>query len=207
MPFVVLAAGLDWLEGLLPALFVGFWILSQVFALFRRVPQGREPVIVVKPAPPAEQPLPNRERLQKEIEEFLTDRRSGRSQADEQQKTSATRPPDQRARRRAEARRDRGTGEPPRVAEAVVTPPPLPGPAATNVLQPPVVATDIARHVDKAFANDLAHAAPPRGDDIGTVQPAQPAARPPLVALLRDPETIRQAVVLREVLERPTDRW
>jgi hypothetical protein len=206
MPFVVLAAGLDWLEGLLPALFVGFWILSQVFALFRRVPQGREPVVVVKPTPPAERPLPNRERLQKEIEEFLADRRSGRSQVDEQQKTSATRPPDQRVRRRAEAKRDRGTGQPPRVAEAVVTPP-LPGPAATNVSQPPVVATDIARHVDKAFANDLAHAAPPRGNDTGTVQPAQRAARPPLVALLRDPETIRQAGVLREVLERPTYRW
>ena len=207
MPFVVLAAGLDWLEGLLPALFVGFWILSQVFALFRRVPQGREPVVVVKPAPPAEQPLPNQERLLKEIEEFLTDRRNGQSQANEQQKAPATRPPDQRLRRRAEARRDRGTGQPPRVADAVVTPPPLLVPAATNVSQPPVVATDIARHVDKAFANDLAHAAPPSVDDKGTAQPSQSAARPPLVALLRDPETIRQAVVLREVLERPTGRW
>ena len=36
MTLAMFAAGLDWLEGLLPALFVGFWILSQVFAIFRR---------------------------------------------------------------------------------------------------------------------------------------------------------------------------
>lgn len=207
MSFVVLAAGLDWLEGLLPALFVGFWILSQVFALFRRVPQGREPVVVVKPAPRAEQLPPSRERLQKEIEEFLMDRRTGRSQANEQQKEPATRPPDQRVRRRADARRGRAAGQSRRVADAVVTPPPLPASAATNTVQPPIIDTDIARHVDKAFANDLAHAAPPGIDDNGPAEPSRPVARPPLVACLRDPETIRQAIILREVLERPTERW
>ena len=33
----LLAAGFDWLEGLLPLLFVFIWIISQVLNFFRRV--------------------------------------------------------------------------------------------------------------------------------------------------------------------------
>lgn len=204
MSFAVLAAGLDWLEGLLPALFVGFWILSQVFALFRRAPQGRDPVVVVKPLPPEAQPAPNRDRLQKEIEEFLVGRRGGRPQASEQQEVSADRQADQRPRRRADSRRDRDTDKPPHGADSLATPPPAP--VVAKVAQVPVIDTDIARHVDKAFSNDLAHAGPLSLDGKAPAPPSQ-GTRPPLVASLRDPETIRQIVVLREVLERPTERW
>jgi hypothetical protein len=37
---VLFAAGFDWLEALLPFLFVAFWIVSQVFAVFRRLQGG-----------------------------------------------------------------------------------------------------------------------------------------------------------------------
>lgn len=207
MSFAVVAAGLDWLEGLLPALFVGFWILSQVFALFRRAPQGRDPVVVVKPVPPVPpvlQPVPTRDLLQKEIEEFLVGRRSGRPQSSEQQEAPADRQPDQRPRRRAESRRGRTAGKPPRGADSMAPPPPAP--VVTTVAQPPVIDTDIARHVDQAFSHDLAHAAPLSLNEKVPAPPPQ-GGRPPLVASLRDPETIRQIVVLREVLERPTERW
>ena len=78
IPCILFAAGLDWLENLLPVLFVGFWILSQVFAVFRRVAgNGRpaEPPVVRRPEParPAPPPMPpeDREQLEQQIEEFL----------------------------------------------------------------------------------------------------------------------------------------
>ena len=37
LPPVLLAAGLDWLEGLLPVLFVLFWLVSQVVNVIRRM--------------------------------------------------------------------------------------------------------------------------------------------------------------------------
>ncbi|MEI7861456.1 MAG: hypothetical protein WCJ21_02445, partial [Planctomycetota bacterium] len=36
----LLAAGFDWLEAVLPFLFVVIWIISQIMALFRRVSGG-----------------------------------------------------------------------------------------------------------------------------------------------------------------------
>lgn len=236
MTLAVLAAGLDWLEGILPALFVGFWILSQVFAIFRRPanqrgqPQpagrGRQPA----PPPPPRRPPPadifdevrgenpgsgeliearpgERARLEREIEEFLTGRRAGRSPADESQATSSEQRPDRRPRRRGEPRRSRGPGQPPRFADQVATPPPLPAPVVADVSRPPMVANDIARHVDEAFAHDLAHEAPLSLDAKLPAKSVPTKPVQPLATLLRDPATIRQIVVMREVLERPTERW
>jgi hypothetical protein len=77
----------------------------------------------------------------------------------------------------------------------------------TDVARPPIIDTDIARHVDEAFAHDLAHEAPLSLDDKPPALAAPTKPSPPLAALLRDPTTIRQIVVMREVLERPTERW
>ncbi|MFM8703561.1 MAG: hypothetical protein ACKOHG_06775, partial [Planctomycetia bacterium] len=83
---VLLAAGFDWLEALLPVLFVVFWILSQVFAVFRRLQGGRPVGEPRRPAPlPRFDPAVGREQrrmpagdaadprgdLAKQIEDFL----------------------------------------------------------------------------------------------------------------------------------------
>lgn len=187
MTCIVVAAGLDWLEGLLPALFVGFWILSQVFAVFRRLPKGRDPVVVVKPVVPEEEPPPNRERLQKEIEEFLLERRG-----------SSPKPTRRPSRRTVGERRVAADAKQP-----VVPGPPVS--AATAAAVSPPIDTDIALHVEQAFATDLAHAVPSVHSERATTP--IPQVTSPLAVLLRDPATIRQVVVLREVLERPTERW
>lgn len=239
MPCVVLAAGLDWLEGLLPALFVGFWILSQVFAIFRRpanrgeqpqpVGRGRQPLPAPPPPPsPTEVfddvrtdrrlgPEPgeriemrpdDRAQLEQQIQEFLAARRGGRSPAGDQQESSFDRPPEKRSRRRGDTRRPRGPGKPARGAEPAATPPPLPAPVVSNVARPPIIDTDIARHVDEAFAHDLAHEVPLSRNDQATAASLETKLKPAsLAALLRNPATIRQIVVMREVLERPTERW
>lgn len=235
---VVFAAGLDWLEGLLPALFVGFWILSQVFAIFRRpanrggqpqpVGGGRQP----QPAPPPlRRPSPtelledvrdenldpgvpiemrpgDRARLEQEIEEFLAGRRSGRSAAPERREPAPDRLPERRQRRRGEPRRQSGSVKPPRGAEPPALPPQLPAPVAIDRPRPPASDSDIARHVDEAFAHDLAHEPPLILDDKATAVslPTQ-TTHSSLAAMLRNPATIRQIVVMREVLERPTERW
>jgi hypothetical protein len=85
MHVVVFAAGLDWLEGLLPFLFVLFWIVSQVVNVVRNVAGRGQPR--PQPGPPVRPPRPDRERveevradLERQIEEFITqkaERRGG----------------------------------------------------------------------------------------------------------------------------------
>jgi hypothetical protein len=235
---VIFAAGLDWLEGLLPALFVGFWILSQVFAIFRRpanrgeqprpVGGGRRPQPAsspprrppptelledvrdenLDPGVPIEKPPRDRARLEQEIEDFLAGRRSGRSPASEQRQPSPDRPPERRQRRRGEPRRQRGSVKPPRNAEPPALPPPLPAPVVVDRPRPPASDTDVARHVDEAFAHDLAHEVPLMLDEKGiATSPHTKTSHASLAAMLRNPATIRQIIVMREVLERPTERW
>jgi hypothetical protein len=72
---VLIAAGFDWLEGLLPLLFVLYWIGSQLVGLFRAAGGGRKPVAQVPaPRPPAGPPddaAEARGELERQIEEFL----------------------------------------------------------------------------------------------------------------------------------------
>ena len=70
-------------------------------------------------------------------------------------------------------------------------------------------ADEIGRHVEGAFAHDLAHVGiRPGGSDQSAVAPQTvPTVAHELVAMFRDPKTIRQVILLREVLDRPIDRW
>ena len=74
----LIAAGLDWLEGLLPVAFVLIWIVSQVMNLFRNAAGKGGGQVAGKPAkpvrvapraarPPGERPVA----VDAEIEEFL----------------------------------------------------------------------------------------------------------------------------------------
>lgn len=70
-------------------------------------------------------------------------------------------------------------------------------------------AGEIGRHVEGAFAHDLAHAGirPGSGDQSAVAPQTVPTVAHDLVAMFRDPKTIRQVILLREVLDRPIDRW
>jgi hypothetical protein len=217
-PPILLAAGIDWLEAILPILFVGFWILSQVFAVLRRVGGGpaKPPVVRLPDAPRADdarrmpQPAGDgdpRAELEKQIADFLKQvtgeapvtpkpqpRPQAMPQASSAQKSPAPRP-------KAEK-------------------PARPKPAAPAAQAPRSVGTlaagpsDVARHVQDAFAHDLGHLH--SGLEKVTDEPAKVAfagsaarglSARDLVAAARDPTTIRQAILLREILERPVDRW
>ena len=226
-PPVLFAAGIDWLEAILPVLFVGFWILSQVFAVVRRVGGGpaKPPVIRLPDAPRADEvrrmPQPPvdvdpRAELEKQIADFLRQVTG--------EKTGAERPPPQpKPQPRPQPK--------PQTAPTTASNQPLaprPKPEQPNRAKPAAPAaqtsrpvstlatgpSDVARHVQDAFAHELGHLQ--SGLEKATDEPAKAAAaKPPvrdlsardLVAAARDPATIRRAILLREILERPVDRW
>jgi hypothetical protein len=204
----VLAAGIDWLEGLVPLLFVLVWIVSQVVNLVRRVAgdggrPGPAPVVPRRPPPPADDA---REALERQIGEFLQQARGGRV------REPAAKP----ALPRAESRRPRPPKPAPRSLPPVAAsrvPPPLPAAPprlSDRHLQPLGDAgDDIAEHVDGAFAHDLRHRAAPSSAAATrtATAPSTGTTAADLAAALRDPATLRRLVLVREVLERPTDRW
>ena len=227
---LLFAAAIDWLESLLPVLFVGFWILSQVFAIFRRVAGGGEAAKGnggARPQPPAapEAGPELRGDLQKQIEEFLRQATGERPVQPEPQPRPIAQP---------KPAAPKPAAPRPVVAKAV-TPPAVSSretaPRAgveRNVGSFAAGKTDVARHVQDAFAHDLKHDRPGIGLANAPLRAGrsplagQPAAAPAapkrtaklpvstaaeLLEALRNPATIRQTILLREVLERPVDRW
>ncbi len=189
---VLLAARFDWLEGLLPLLFVLIWVVSQVMGVFRKAAGGdaarRAPP---PPRPPrrgppdvAELPGGRPVELDREIEEFLRRSLGGPGRQQPAPPSPVARPPKPRS-------------KPPRRPATVGGPPPLPPRGSQD--------GDIARHVESAFAHDLAHESPAAEQAATTPVTVSPAVD--MAATLRSPAGLRQLVLMREVLERPTQRW
>lgn len=215
-----LAAALDWIEGLLPVLFLIVWIVSQIRMFFARGDRGRAAgpeVVRPAPRPVPRQPEPDddaQRELARQIEEFLR-RPAGREGRRE--------PPRATGREVAKPRPRPTTAIEPPVRPRAVQPRPPVGaprpakPVAARADQPhPTLgslgghAADVSRHVEDAFAREIEHL------PAGLGQPATAAGKPlaakrgagdDLVRMLRDPATLRQLVVVREVLDRPVERW
>lgn len=226
-PFVF-AAGIDWLEGLLPLLFLLFWIISQVVNVVRNV-VGRGQPQVPQPAVPGRPRRPEvgrgddvRANLERQIEEFLAQRAERRVEPapPSLQPPPSPRPPSPQAPRPQSVRALRDAPRAPESPSRSGREPAAPA-QPQGIRQPQAAAAnlgslgshggDIARHVRDAFADDLEHRRPRLGKPtVGG--PAEPvAAHPPeahdLVTLLRDPTALRQLFIVREVLDRPVDRW
>lgn len=203
---ILFAAGIgDWLEALLPALLGLLWVVSQVFNALKAAGRARQPPPVVRPPRPRPRPVVDpaqaediRAELERQIGEFL-----------ERPRPSADRPP---------PRRPRPTSGPPagrkvaRPADQAPLPVPAAGKTAAHDRQPSAAqGSAVARHVQDAFGQELKHlasslpGAPPAGSESHGSGAATPAAE--LATGLRDPATLRQLVLLREILERPVDRW
>jgi type IV secretory pathway VirB10-like protein len=201
----LLAAGIDWIEGLLPLAFVAFWIISQIINVIRSVAGGgrqepaargpQRPPAVPKPPRPAADP---RADLERQIEEFLRGPRPTRAEPARSPTPAAPKPVAVRP-------------KPPRPPAA-----PRPAPATTSRATERQVgsldaASSVAAHVQDAFAHDLGHLPAPlasttRAEDSSPTTPASSRADE-IARLLRSPATVRQLIVLREVLERPVARW
>jgi hypothetical protein len=241
---VLFAAGFDWLEALLPFLFVAFWIVSQVFAVFRRLQGGGQQ----QPQPPRPRFDPARDRprppqpaaegagdlrsdLEKQIAEFLREatgekrpqptgnqRPVNQPPVKKSEPVSAPRPQSPRPDRRADSERQgpqtpRAAAPGKREQKKAVAPRDLAARPPEMPPQPQQPQTEsVARHVQDAFSHELTHLRGTiREDDAqqggGTPRPMAPTQAEELVHLLRSPATIRQVILLREILDRPVDRW
>jgi len=196
-PGCLVAAGFDWLEGLLPLVFVLVWVVSQVVSVFRKAGQAAGPARAEpgrpRPQPGAENPAGEPATLDREIEDFLRRKLGGEPQ----------RQPAPRRDREPARPRQRAGNQRPRPATPGGPPPlPVPGPP----VRPSRAADgDISRHVEAAFAHDLAHESPSATGPAVVERPVAAAAD--LVAALRSPEGLRNLILMREILERPTHRW
>jgi hypothetical protein len=229
---VLLAAGFDWLEALLPFLFVTFWIVSQVFAVFRRLQGGgRKPPPLPRfdpardrprpPQPAAEDAADPRSDLEKQIAEFLRDVTGEKKpqptikkieprkiEAKKSEPVVAVRPQPPRGatpvRREQQQKREQKKVIATQEAAAART-------AETAPQQRQPESESVARHVQDAFSHELTHlrGAIAQGEPQagGAPRTAMPTQAEELLHLLRNPATVRLAIVLREVLDRPVDRW
>ena len=240
---VLFAAGFDWLEAVLPFLFVAFWILSQVFAVFRRLQGGgQKPPALPRfdpardrqrlPRPPADDVAVPRTDLEKQIAEFLREatgeqqRQPTIKKAPPQpakkpqptrpvQRTNAERRVSQESRSeesRSQESRSQGPRDvaPPRREREPKQPAVVAGKTAAITPEGQETNVSVSRHVQDAFARELTHLQGTiKHDEAKTSDVVSTAATQAeeLRHLLRSPATIRQVIVLREVLDRPVDRW
>lgn len=230
------AAGFDWLEALLPFLFVGFWIISQVFAVLRRIGGNPQPPARVDRPRPRPQPRPAgdvRSELERQIEEFLRQaggeqqRRpeaaagTGQRRADQPQRSQpqpvvkaapaapAARPvtPSSGPSRGERERRAGGMHESRRTTRPAAE---SASPATGATTAASAAVESVERHVQDAFSHDLAHARGGLAREAtapATVTHRTNDIAAELVEMLRSPSATRRAILLREVLDRPVDRW
>jgi hypothetical protein len=190
-----LAAGLDWLEALLPLLFVGFWILSQIMTVLRKAGEAarRGPAPAPKGEPVAEIGPSS---LEEEVRAFLE--RMGDSQSRSQ---SPEPPPLPGSNRPAPVRTlPVADASPPGGRSGAV------GPRTRAGREPrqKAVETDVAAHVRDVFGHEMRHLSSPLAGEMHDESPALPAARAGrILSLLRSPTGLRDLVVMREILDRP----
>jgi len=209
------AAGGDWIDVLVPALFAIVWVVGQVMNIFRRAAADRGRPAAPPPRAPrgpvaGEPPADVREQLERQIEEFLRQARGGQQPpAPAQRPVPAPRstPPKlpaapQGGRSQAGGR---GAAKPAGRPAAKAAKPP--SRLADRQLAPLGAAgDDVVEHVQEAFANDLGHRdpmlTPPASKSTGAGSTADDLAK-----AVRDPAVLRRLIVMREILDRPVHRW
>ena len=173
----------DLIDTLIPILFVAVWIITQVINAFRKAGKVPQPP-QVRPAPPQVGPARPAE-LDREIEAILR-----RTLGVEPARTQAQPPRPPKPPKQKQNTKNQAGMVPPRGSQQ--------GARGSR--------DDVARHVEEAFAHDLAHESP-SGTAAQSVAAIAAAPSADLIASLRSPETLRQLVIAREILEVPTHRW
>jgi hypothetical protein len=205
-PHLPLAAGLDWLEALLPILFVGFWVLSQIVAIGRKiVGPPAETGRANRPATP-QPPVIRRRRPRADGEERPGHAGNLESFGDRQGEVQR------------EIREFLERASSPPVAKPAVRPPRPVSPAVDQSKKSQSISS-MSEKVQADFAKELQHLSSPLTSELLAGDPSLDGSRATTVAdgrakaardirtMLRSPETLRQLVVLREILDRPVDRW
>jgi hypothetical protein len=227
----LLLAANDWLGALLPILFAVFWLINKLIATSKAANQQarkipRRPGEPVAPAAQPKQPgpaPPKQSQLNAEIERFLK-RASG--QRSERARREAAPPPQQAQRRSVSPPTRKPLSEQgpagrrgfDSVADSVDKH--LADRGFENRaehLADDIVKADqqMEQHLQKAFnrrvgtlSDNQTEAAGPVTDVTTAPElPASSSAAASLSALLSNPQSIKQAIILNEILARPEHRW
>ena len=230
--FEIFAANLDWLEVCLPMLFVGFWIVSQAVAIFRKIAG----VGMEKPAGRINMPVPVKgERISvdvraditRQIEDFLSQRiesdktqpppllqRSPVSPRQEQNRLAVVKKTPRPSQRKGERALSQRTANSPALPAKSVSGKLLLSDSVQSINAMDSGTTDVGRHVSEIFSHKLSHLSHLQGtlregsqieNQEGSPLPNVPGVH--IAVMLRNPATIRSIVVLREILDRPVHRW
>ncbi len=187
---VLLAAKFDF-DTIVPIVIAIIVIVSQVVNAFRQAAKGPPPIVGQQRPPqgrlaPPQQGQGRPPELDSEIENLL--RRALRGEPPRPPQPPQ-RPPKQQQQKQ-KTKKTSAEVQAQRTAEVARRP----------------SGGDITRHVEEAFAQDLAHASP-----SGTARKAETVVASSqigdLIAALRSPEDLRRLIVVREILEIPTHRW
>lgn len=213
--------GGDWIKWLIPLIAVAVWVLT---TMVRNREEPRRPVRPGTPPadggePPPGGPRPRRSAA--EIEEFLQEVRRRREAGEQRKKKIPA---------REEPRRER---EPPRTrpsltaAEPMAPPPPPPAPASLSPAPRPRERRDVtplastvvpareevvvARVVEPAPSAPSAYSVSSAPAAVGALLPHGRArglrgGPAQLLQMLRQPQSLAAAIVLREILEPPVSR-
>lgn len=172
------------LDDVIPFLFVVVWVIIQVISFFRKaaqaMPQGRQ---AIRPVPPPADGAPGRPpEIDREIEELL-------------RRTLGMEP----------AREPAPGPRPPKLPKQKPKPKPKKQTVESSAAAERGKRNDVSRHVEEAFAHDLAHESPSGMAIQAAAAGSAPAAD--LIASLRSPENVRRLMIVREILDVPSHRW
>lgn len=204
LPVPLLAAGLDWLEALLPVIFVVIWIVSQIAAAYKKLAGPKPEGIPAAPRPPiqpaAEQPVGGQgggldAELRRQIEAFLGDRRP-QPITIEQRDPPPLPPAHERRKKRV---KQAGSPRPLKRSPPMTLVPAAE--ASRRAALPSQMAVREMPHLTTTLSDSSIEAA------TGQPSPTSMAVAGTLAAMLADPASLRQAILLREVLDRPVERW
>jgi len=207
---------MDWVKWLIPLIALAVWIISN---LARNREEPRRPARPSTPAggsgEPPNGPRSGPRRSSAEIDEFLQEVRR-RREANEQRKAARKAPVKPEARRPVETPRPRPSLAMPEPVTPPAPPPPAPAAPAfiTTLPRVPGAAPGVARE-EVVVARVISEPAPVPAAIPATPAPAlpvpvrrlgPPAAPRQILQMLRNPQSLARAIVLREILEGPLSR-
>jgi len=220
--FAPLWADGDWARLVVPIVMFTIWVLSRMMGAespAAKQAKARQQARVNPPQPPEQ-----KQRVEDEVGEFL--RRAAQQRSGKENRPPPTdkppQPPTPVRRPLADTAASRSRGSPPKAQEAADAPvrsrvlsassdeSPSPGKLAERMVQPVEVAQSDAAmqsHLQQAFGHQVGsmQASASMTDTAAVNSPPAPVAE--VAAMLRDPQSIRQSIIISEILRRPEERW
>jgi hypothetical protein len=220
IPFPPLWGDAEWFKLIVPIVMFSVWVLNRLLggdSPAARQAKARQQARVKPPQPPAD-----KQRVDDEVGEFL--RRAAAQRAGKENRPSPPaiqplRPPKPGRKPLAESKPEQIPAGP-EPARAMARPGSLAASGdevfggrqlsqrAAEPKQVEPAPDTFQSHLDQTFGHQVGtFAGSARSESTAAAAPAAAAVANDVVALLRDPQSIRDAIVVSEILRRPEERW